>query len=356
MATNHPLAVGGASRSGRDTPILRLATKETDPGGRHRFSFAGHLLAEEDDIRSGVVYSILKNAWRPKGGLEVHEQSKNTYIFILSDEKEKDRILQESPWFVKGSHIVLKEWPISQRFDELVFSCSEFWVQVHGLPKGCMTLENVQLIGSLFPRLISWDQSTLGGLESFLHLRVEIDVQAPLLSGFQFQQLGEDIWNAEFKYEKLGDFCYTCGRLGHTKKSCEDSRWKADEGIHVPQPKTKYGPHLRVAAYSPRRHYGSIREGKKSLQTYEVNPAQVEVDKQEAGLLIMPTKPVEHKTLATEREIPEVGSAEQTDEGRVEQASPILISSTLNEQDLQSSSNIITTLTTGLAPSFSHAT
>ncbi|GLT95178.1 hypothetical protein SLE2022_128740 [Rubroshorea leprosula] len=188
MVNTRPLTAGGGSRSRLDTSVLRLATKEMDHGELHHFSFVGHLIANEEDIRSGVVYSILKSAWRPKGGLEVHEQSKNTYIFILSNEKEKDQIFWESPWFVKGSHIVLKDWHASQRFDEIGFSHSKFWLQVHSLSKVCMTLDNVQLIGSLFPHLISWDKSTLGRLESFLRLRVEIDVHVPLLSRFQFKQ------------------------------------------------------------------------------------------------------------------------------------------------------------------------
>ncbi|GLT76363.1 hypothetical protein SLA2020_480310 [Shorea laevis] len=262
MNTHPPLTTGGDSRSRQDTSILRLAPTDTNHSEIPRFSFAGYLLANEDDIRSGVVYSILKSAWRPKGGLEVHEQSKNTFIFILSDEKERERIFQESPWFVKGSHLVLKEWLASQRFEEIVFSRLEFWVQVHGLPKGCMTSENIQRIDSLFPRLISWDKSTLGGLESFLRLRVEIDVHVPLLSGFQFQQEGDEVWTAEFKYEKLVDFCYRCGMLGHTKKSCDDFRWKDEDGNYISLPRPQYGPQLRALAYSPRRHFGALREGK----------------------------------------------------------------------------------------------
>ncbi|GLT81410.1 hypothetical protein SLA2020_527990 [Shorea laevis] len=239
MASYNPLPANEVSKFGHIGLIVCLTTKYTDLRELHRFSFAGHLIVDEDDIRSGVVYSILKSAWRPKGGLEVHEQSKNTYLFIFSDEKEKDRILQESPWFVKGSHIVLKEWPISQRFDEIEFSYSAFWVQVHGLPKGCMTQENIQLIGSFFPRLISWDQSTLGGLKSFLRLWVEINVHAPFLSGFQFQQQGEEIWNAEFKYEKLVDFCYNCGLLGHTNKSC-----KIPQRMLMETPNLNPGPNM----------------------------------------------------------------------------------------------------------------
>ncbi|GKV39420.1 hypothetical protein SLEP1_g47185 [Rubroshorea leprosula] len=275
MPDEHQLTAGDEIRGVPSPPILRLVPKEKDQDELRRFSFASHLLADEDNVKSGVVYSILKSAWRPKGGLEVHEQSKNTFIFLLSDEIEKDRIFQESPWFVKGSHIILKEWPDSQRFDEIAFSHSAFWVQVHGLPKGCMTLENIQLIGSLFPRLISWDKSTLGGLESFLRLRVEIDVHLPLLSGFQFRMQGDEICSAVFKYEKLVDFCYRCGMLGHTQKTCTDFRWKDEDGNYLTQPRPQYGPHMRVQAYSPRKHFGSIRETKQNPQLSMESPAHL---------------------------------------------------------------------------------
>ncbi|GLT50738.1 hypothetical protein SLA2020_242030 [Shorea laevis] len=113
MLNDQPLTVGGDNWV-PDPPVLCLTTKAKDQDELHRFSFSGHLLADEDNIKSGVVHSILKSAWRLKEGLEVHEQSKNTFIFILSDEKEKEGIFRESPWFVKGSHIILKDWPDSE--------------------------------------------------------------------------------------------------------------------------------------------------------------------------------------------------------------------------------------------------
>ncbi|GLT34776.1 hypothetical protein SLA2020_092730 [Shorea laevis] len=343
MATNLSATVcGEQQRQIRDTPILRLATKEPNQGELHRFSFAGHLIAAEDDIRSGVVYSILKSAWRPKGGLEVHEQSKNTYIFILSDETEKDRIFWESPWFVKGSHMVLKDWPPSQRFDEIAFSQSAFWVQVHGLPKGCMTLENVQLIGSLFPRLISWDQSTLGGLESFLRLRVEIDVHTPLLPGFQFKQQGEEVLIAGFKYEKLVDFCYRCGMLGHTQKSCDDFRRKDDDGNYISQPGPQYGPQMRAPAYSPKRHAGSIREGRKIPKTHDEIPPQLTTSSLEPQSPSLNTKPVEQSMAVVEKGSFEKRREEQQDEGHVAQALPLEVPLALNAMDLQPSYGMIT--------------
>ncbi|GKV46145.1 hypothetical protein SLEP1_g53152 [Rubroshorea leprosula] len=123
---------------------------------------------------------------------------------------------------------------------------SSGWKFMAYLPKGCMTQENVLLVGSLFSRLISWDKSSLGGLESFLRLRVEIDVHVPLTSGFQFKQQGDEVCFVEFKHEKLVDFCY----------------------------RPQYGPQLRAAAYTPRHHFGVLREDKKPHKPHAEVPAQ----------------------------------------------------------------------------------
>ncbi|GKU89304.1 hypothetical protein SLEP1_g3458 [Rubroshorea leprosula] len=122
-----------------DTPVLHLTTNEPDYSELHRFSFAGQLLAEDSDIRSGLVYGILKSAWRPKGGLEVHEQSKNTFIFILSDETEKNKIFRESPC----------AWPPKGMYDS--GECPANWVLISPFnlmgpiyPKRCGMLGHIQ--------------------------------------------------------------------------------------------------------------------------------------------------------------------------------------------------------------------
>ena len=62
----------------------------------------------------------------------------------------------------------------------------------------------------------------------FLRVKVEIDVSKLLCWGRKIAiNADEFIWVA-FKYEKLPNFCYWCGRVSHADKECEI--WLASKG------------------------------------------------------------------------------------------------------------------------------
>ncbi|KAH7512569.1 hypothetical protein FEM48_Zijuj12G0104500 [Ziziphus jujuba var. spinosa] len=87
-----------------------------------------------------------------------------------------------------------------------------------------MSKSNASKIRSLFPKVMSYeDTSRSSGLGmQFMRIQVEIEVTKPLLTGF-FQNIeGKKTW-VNFYYEKLGDFCYHCGIIGHLKKSCKSA-------------------------------------------------------------------------------------------------------------------------------------
>ena len=53
-----------------------------------------------------------------------------------------------------------------------------------------------------------------------MRLKVRIDVTLPLKKEWQVRIKDDSFTTIKFKYEKLGIFCYLCGLLGHTDKSC----------------------------------------------------------------------------------------------------------------------------------------
>lgn len=125
--------------------------------------------------------------------------------------------------------------------EELDFSSSPFWVQVHGLPLGQMNNKNGSVIASMIGQEVVQGNTSFSSarFQGYLRLRVIIDITKPLKKGFFLKREGkEDLW-IKFKYERLSDFCYICGKIGHGLNECS-------EGSAGDRSNLEYGSYLRA--------------------------------------------------------------------------------------------------------------
>lgn len=104
-----------------------------------------------------------------------------------------------------------------------------------------MSVHNVEVLASYVDELISVDdpfEDSSGG--AFLRACVVIDTDKTLLDRIWIPREGRDPIRATIKYENLQDFCYACGRLGHTSMS-----YGKDMVLSF-SVKCRYGDNLRV--------------------------------------------------------------------------------------------------------------
>nr|POF20283.1 hypothetical protein CFP56_48189 [Quercus suber] len=157
----------------------------------------GKILSSKAFSKS-LVKEILIKAWNVINDIEVFAVDKNLFMFSFKHEADVKRAWDRRPWTVKGEHLVLKRFSPDISVSEVDFSFTKFWIQIHGLPLNWTRV---------------WSRNVV---------KVEIDASYPLFQGFPLErdQL-PDLW-IPFKSEKLGNFCYGCGMLGHDQRDCPD--------------------------------------------------------------------------------------------------------------------------------------
>lgn len=150
---------------------------------------------------------------------------------------------------------------------DLVFDFCPFWIQIHGLPVEKMTRANTEIIGKRAGKLLAVEAESEGLLitRSFLRVKVELNITHPIPKGIWIRRKAEsslDIW-ISFKYEKLSDFCYDCGRIGHDNRVCKFV--SREEGVN-----SGYGPEFRTGR--AKKSHAPIEEVRNRIDMQKSGP------------------------------------------------------------------------------------
>lgn len=215
-----------------------------------------------------AVSNVCNIAWKTRASFSVVPWGNNIFLFRFEEAEDKDHILKDGPWSISNNLLILEPLEIGGTVEDVEFSQCPFWIQIHGLPVEKMTRANAELIGKCLGKLLAVETSHDGILlgRSFLRVRAAIKVSDPLPKGFWLRRKpegGDDIW-ISYKFEKLIDFCYACGRLGHENKGCRFAT--REDG-----PNSGYGPGLRT---------GRVRQSAIPIEEIrqEVDEAKIRVE------------------------------------------------------------------------------
>ncbi|XP_027171873.1 uncharacterized protein LOC113771491 [Coffea eugenioides] len=169
------------------------------------------------------------------------ELGPNLFQFFIPDVESRLRILDGGPWLIDSQILVLHRWEarIEENFE--AFKFAPLWVQVWNLPIHWISKDVGRKIWKVFKEVKEVLIPHSGGKDGkHLKLLVNADLTQPLLRGTAVKMDGVLNW-ISFRYERVPDFCYKCGIIGHSEKKCKNV-----VNIKKGQQENQYGPWLRA--------------------------------------------------------------------------------------------------------------
>lgn len=203
----------------------------------------GRFLADKA-VRVHVMKERLAGIWRPGKGVTIREVEPGLFIFQFYHKVDLQRIFNGGPWSFDNYMLVLGRLHAGQRPSQVDLNHLCIWVQIHDLPAGFMTQDIGQHLGNFIGEFLEYDPNNNAGFwRSYMRIRVRVDVRKPLRKERKVKRVGGEWSMVQFKYERLGVFCYLCGVIGHTEQYCDQLfEMQQDDGVRF------WGPSLKAEA------------------------------------------------------------------------------------------------------------
>ncbi|KAH9718254.1 CCHC-type domain-containing protein [Citrus sinensis] len=192
--------------------------------------------------------TVMQRVWKTSREVKIESLGENVFMFKFGSEMDKRSILVGGPWHFDRALIVLKEPAGIGDVKKQDFSHASFWVQIHDVPIMCMHKEMADELGAVIGKVEEIETDAAGEcFGEFLRLRISVDITKPLKKIIELEQEGDDEDDIPMRvmYERLSDFCFCCGRIGHQYRECTHYKSQSKDNM-------AYGPWLKATSIAER--------------------------------------------------------------------------------------------------------
>ncbi|KAL5734135.1 hypothetical protein ACOSP7_031996 [Xanthoceras sorbifolium] len=246
MATDEILRLCEAlSLSEEDGPVLDISGDVQADGIRSvEHCLVGKILSRRK-VNREAFRGTIEQIWGTVGRIEIEMVGDNVFVFHFQSLEDKAMVWSRGPWHFDKNLIVLEKPVGPGAISQLRFQFSEFWIHIYNIPLACMNCKVARLIAEEVGTIVEFPMDSKDLWGKFLRIKVRIDITKPLKRGIRMRlENFETLITALIKYERLPDFCYGCGYIGHSVRECHNSEVRKSimEGVE-----SKFGVWLRAS-------------------------------------------------------------------------------------------------------------
>ncbi|XP_030940122.1 uncharacterized protein LOC115965057 [Quercus lobata] len=194
-------------------------------------------------INIEALRKTMRMLWKTNKTVQISE-IEELFLVEFSDPKDKKKIMEMCPWSFEKNLVLLQEFSGELVPKEVDLKWSPFLVQILNLPLKSRTRETGMEIGSKLGKVLDVDVSEKGvQWGRYLRVRIQMDVTKKLIWAKKVSIENDEPRWVFFQYERLPNFCYLCGKIGHSEHECSE---KGETNGGVGKEKHKYGAWLRA--------------------------------------------------------------------------------------------------------------
>ncbi|XP_019186015.1 PREDICTED: uncharacterized protein LOC109180762 [Ipomoea nil] len=231
---------------------VEAGSDEQPPATARTWRLVGKFLTTKL-VKMEFMSQVMASVWQPVKGVQVSELQPGFFLFVFYHEMDICLVLEGGPWSFENHTFVCKRIedgviPVTIPLDSV-----DMWVQVHDLPLSYTSDLILEQVGNFMGTFIKVDDRFSDApWKTFYRIRVSISVIKPLKRRMKLLKRDKSTCWVNFRYERLHNFCYFCGLMGHLHKYCLKAR---DAGI--PMDQYPYGESLRAGLRKGPRKVGA---------------------------------------------------------------------------------------------------